>query len=158
MTTTDEKAVPGKGMAGRQTNHGDYRLPEGLPVAPTAPLYQAVALWGWRLGRPFCRDELAQAFHISVRRAGDVMSYIRRARPDRVRSHQHYTRMPSGARLRHLQIVAPPRVDGAPVAAQPVYLARPGESVTDEAADDAPGPSLSALRRWFIGGARGGGA
>lgn len=134
-------------VPGRQSNYGVFRLPPGLSVAPSVPLYQAVALWGWRLGRPFSRDELAEAFYIELRRAGDVMSYIRRARTDRIVSRQHYVQVPGGARMRYLHIIEEPRVEGIPVAVKPVHL------TPSDSADDASTPSLSALRRWFIGGA-----
>ncbi|MEL5280748.1 CaiF/GrlA family transcriptional regulator [Serratia bockelmannii] len=139
---TDNGVVPG-----RQSNHGVYRLPPGLPVAPSVPLYQAVALWGWRLGRPFSRDELALAFHIELRRAGDLMSYIRRA--EQIVSRQCYVRAPGGVRMRYLHIIEEPLVEGMAVATKPVHL------TPSESANDASTPSLSAWRRWFIGGAVG---
>lgn len=147
MTTTGSKAGHGAAVSGRQSNYGDYRLPEGLAVTPSAPLYQAAAFWGWQLGRAFNRDELAEAFHISVRRAGDVMSYIRRARSDRITSRQHYVRVPGGVRMRYLHILAEPQVDGIPVVATPVHLS------PAEPPDDAGATSFAALKRWFIGGA-----
>lgn len=147
MTTTSSKTGHGVAAARRQSNYGDYRLPEGLAVTPSAPLYQAVAFWGWQLGRPFSRTELAEAFHIAVDRAGDVMSYIRRARSDRIVSRQHYERAPNGVRMRYLHILAEPQVDGIPVVATPVHL------TPDESSDDAGAMSFAALKRWFIGGA-----
>lgn len=139
------------GTAGpeRQSTYGEYHLPAGLRLAATVPLYQAVAVWGWRLRRPFCREELAKAFHLELRRAGDVMSYIRRARPDRIASRQFYSRASSGGRLRYLHIIAKPRIEGLPVSETPVHLT---PQAPPDGADTAP---LPALRRWFIGGARG---
>ncbi|HFT7665033.1 TPA: hypothetical protein ACGR4L_001059 [Serratia marcescens] len=40
------------------------------------PLYQRVALWGWHLGRPFSRHDVAKVFGISLDSAGNVMSYL----------------------------------------------------------------------------------
>ena len=76
MTTGNDKTRQGVAVSGRQSNYGDYHLPAGVSVMKTAPLYQAVVFWGWQLGRPFIRDELAGAYYINVSRAGDVMSYI----------------------------------------------------------------------------------
>lgn len=145
MTAGDSKVHHSTAVPGRQSNYGEYRLPDGLRIATTVPLYQAVAVWGWRLRRPFCRDELAKAFHLELRRAGDVMSYIRRARPDCIASRQFYSRAPNGGRLRYLQIIAKPQIKGAPVAVKPVHLT---VSDTPDTAE-----SVAALRRWFIRGA-----
>lgn len=60
MTTGNDKTGQGVAVSGRQSNYGDYQLPEGLSVVKTAPLYQAVAFWGWQLGCSFNRDELAE--------------------------------------------------------------------------------------------------
>ncbi|MGQ8701792.1 CaiF/GrlA family transcriptional regulator [Serratia marcescens] len=147
MTTNNGKGPCDTEVPGRQSNYGVYRLPDGLQVSPSVPLYQVVALWGWRLGRPFSREELAVAFHIELRRAGDVMSYIRRASTDRIVSRQHYVRVPGGVRMRYLHIIEEPGVEDIPVAVKPVSL------TPSEPADDASAQSLSALKRWFIGGA-----
>ncbi|HFD2064193.1 TPA: CaiF/GrlA family transcriptional regulator [Serratia marcescens] len=147
MTMGNGNTGEGTAVPGRQSNYGDYRLPDGLSVDPTVPLYQAVALWGWQLRRPFNRDELARAFQIELRRAGDVMSYIRRARSDRITSRQHYVRVPGGVRMRYLHILAEPQVEGIPVVATPVHL------MPEEPPDDARATSFAALKRWFIGGA-----
>lgn len=143
MTTENGKVRYGETVSGRQSNYGGYRLPAGLAVGPTVPLYQAVAFWGWQLGRPFSRDEVAEVFHIEVCRAGDVMSYIRRARSDRITSRQHYVRVPDGVRMRYLQIMTKPKVKGIPVALKPIHL-MPSDGMSET--------SLSALRRWFISG------
>ena len=86
------------------------------------PLYQRVALWGWHLGRPFSRHDVAKAFGISLDSAGNVMSYLRRARPDVVKSQQWYERGARGSRKRYMHILSAPNVDGKPVRIMPVYL------------------------------------
>ncbi|MEL5428869.1 CaiF/GrlA family transcriptional regulator [Serratia nevei] len=120
----------------RQANYYAYTLPEGFADIRGAPLYQVVALWGWSLKRPFCREEVASAFGISLLRAGDVMSYIRRARPDVVKSRQYHERLAGGVRRRFLHILAEPALEGQPVKAPPVTTGA-------EAA-------LQALRHWFL--------
>lgn len=86
------------------------------------PLYQRVALWGWCLGRPFSRHDVAKTFGINLDSAGNVMSYLRRARPDVVKSLQWYERGARGARKRYMQILSAPNVDGKPVRMMPVHL------------------------------------
>lgn len=137
----------GKGevVAPCQSNYQAYTLPEGVSGLEAAPLYQLVALWGWQLGRAFSRDEVAVAFGLELHRAGDVMSYIRRMRPDRVRSRQHYERLDKGVRQRYMQIMAKPQVDGRPVTPSPA----------SQGQQHAKGPqteaALQELRRWFLG-------
>lgn len=145
MAGDDKKVPSGTVVAGRQSNYGVYHLPAGLP---SVPLYQAVALWGWRLGRAFSREELAEAFHISTCRAGDVMSYIRRARADKIVSRQHYVPVPGGVRMRYLQIMMEPQIEGG-------LLVKPAHPHPSHSTDNKEGGSLPALRRWFIGGAGG---
>lgn len=106
------------------------------------PLYQRVALWGWHLGRPFCCHDVAKAFGISLDSAGNVMSYLRRARPDVVKSRQWYERGARGARKRYMHILSAPNVDGKPVRMMPVYLLGGKKE-----------GSLQDIRRRFIRGA-----
>lgn len=137
----------GAEIAPRQSNYGEYSLPAGLEALVDAPLYMVVAVWGWQLGRAFCRDEVAQAFRISPHRAADVMSYIRRARPDVVKSRQHHTRLRGGVRLRHLLILSEPVVGvcAARAAVKNVTTApRQGASGAQAETD------LQALRHWFL--------
>lgn len=133
-------------VAPRQANYLKYRLPDGLDGLAHAPLYQVVAVWGWRLGRPFCRPEVAEAFGISLCRAGDVMSYIRRARPDLIKSRQYHERLPHGVRQRFLQILADPRVTGRPAMMQKVQEVQ--ETPPTGAAKTEV--DLQALRGWFL--------
>ncbi|WP_158497931.1 CaiF/GrlA family transcriptional regulator [Serratia marcescens] len=86
------------------------------------PLYKRVALWGWRLGKPFSRHDVAKTFGINLDSAGNVMSYLRRARPDVVKSWQWYERGARGSRKRYMQILSAPNVDGKPVRMMPVHL------------------------------------
>lgn len=131
----------------RQSNYQKYRLPDGLEGLAHAPLYQVVAVWGWRLGRAFCRDELAEAFVISPHRAGDQMSYIRRARPDCIQSRTHHERQPNGSRRRYLTILAEPRIDGRPARVPPVHLV---EREVQQADIEKVKADLQALRSWFL--------
>jgi len=47
-----------------------------LPAGRVLPLYIRVAQWAMSLGRPVSRDEVAQAFSTTSRRAADIMLYI----------------------------------------------------------------------------------
>lgn len=139
---TRERVAPG------QSNYGEYTLPPTLAGLGDPPLYLAVAMWGWQLGRPFCREELAEAFKITVKRAGDVMSYIRRADPKKIRSHQRYERIAKGVRCRHMQIMAEPEMT-----VKKAVRGKPLLDVDDDVAHDERPQSnagLQALRRWFL--------
>ncbi len=70
------------------------------------------------------------------------MSYLRRARPDVVKSQQWYERGARGSRKRYMHILSAPNVDGKPVRMMPVYLL--GEK------NEGP---VQAMRRRFIRGA-----
>ncbi|MGF6188984.1 CaiF/GrlA family transcriptional regulator [Serratia sp. 2723] len=146
MATQEQNA--GAVVAPGQSNYGEYTLPALLQDLGDPPLYLAVATWGWRLGRPFCRDELAQTFRITLQRAGDVMSYIRRADQEKIRSRQSYERVVNGVRRRFLHIVAEPNMT--------VKKAVKGKSAVEAAAGLPQGEGqlsdagLQALRRWFL--------
>lgn len=130
----------------RQSNYQKYRLPDGLEELAHAPLYQVVAVWGWRLGRAFCRDELAEAFVISPQRAGDQMSYICRVRPECIQSRTRHERQPNGARRRYLTILAEPRIDGPARVPRGDVMAREAQ----QAGTEKVKADLQALRSWFL--------
>lgn len=131
----------GSRVSASQSNYGEYWLPESLSDLVHPPLYLAVAVWGWRLGRPFCREEVAQVFRLAPHRAGDVMTYIRRAGPDRIGSRQSYARV-GGVRCRYLHIVADPGSEkGKTLREAPV---------TDAVSADDKEAGLQAMRRWFL--------
>lgn len=136
-------SLPSSEVQPRQSNYQKYTLPEGVVAIDNAPLYQVVALWGWQLQRPFSRDEVARAFGIDERRAGDVMSYIRRARSDVVLSRQYYDRSEKGARQRFLQIMTAPVLDGRPYCG-------PSTACVPETPGTQKEVDLQALRRWFL--------
>lgn len=102
-------------VAGRQSNHGDWSLPAELAGSGIRSLWLAVAFWSLRQARPVTRDDIAQAFRISVRRAADVVSYLLTTRSDRVACERKIHRVASGHRvatLRVLAVVAGPAEDG----------------------------------------------
>lgn len=102
-------------VAGRQSNHGDWSLPAEMASSGIRSLWLAVAFWSLRQARPVTRDDIAQAFRISVRRAADVVSYLLTTRADRVACERKIHRVASGHRvatLRVLAVVAGPAEDG----------------------------------------------
>lgn len=148
MSTQEQHS--GSVVAPSQSNYGEYTLPATLQNLGDPPLYLAVAFWGWQLGRPFCRTELAQTFRITLQRAGDVMSYIRRADQSKIHSHQSYDRMENGARRRHLHIVtAPDMTVKKGVKGKPKPTPKTDASLLQ---DEGPisDSGLQALRRWFL--------
>lgn len=130
-----------------QSNYGAYRVPASVTDLTALPLFVMVAYWGWRLGRPFCRDEVAAAFGIAVRQAGDVMSYIQRTRTADIAT-RHYIEYPQkGCRRRYLQILSEPTLR-APAASMKTAPA-PTSAVTSSRAQGKE--TLQALRQWFLG-------
>ncbi|OCQ54167.1 DNA-binding transcriptional activator CaiF [Photorhabdus australis subsp. thailandensis] len=69
-------------ITGKQSNHGDFRLPVCLSHLNDTPLYMAVAYWGLLKGRAFTKSEISQVFRVSESRAKDVMNYIYNERRD----------------------------------------------------------------------------
>lgn len=63
-------------ISGRQRNHGDFYLPGIISHLEEPSFYIAVAWWGKLTGRPFSREDVAQAFRVTARRAADVMTYL----------------------------------------------------------------------------------
>lgn len=63
-------------VRGRQKNHGDFYLPEIISHLEEPTFYIAVAWWGKLTGRSFSREDVAQAFRVTDRRAADVMTYL----------------------------------------------------------------------------------
>lgn len=138
----------GSVVAPGQSNYGEYTLPAMLQDLDDPPLYLAVAVWGWRLRRPFCRRELAQTFRITLQRAGDVMSYIRRADQAKIHSRQSYERIENGVRRRYLHIVTEPDMTvKKAVRGKPTVETAEGLPQGEGPLSDA---GLQALRRWFL--------
>lgn len=135
-------------VAPAQTNYGEYTLPPTLTGLDDLPLYMVVAIWGWQRGRPFCREDLAKAFRITLKQAGDVMSYIRRADQKKIQSRQGYERLMKGVRCRYMQIVAEPdrtvkkALRGKPTPVMDTDLPQDNGPLSDA--------GLQALRRWFL--------
>lgn len=65
-----------KRIAPRQSNHGEYTLPDCLVNYPPMPLYLAVAHFGLLTQQILSREVICQAFHIDTRRALEVMRYL----------------------------------------------------------------------------------
>lgn len=65
-------------IKGTQSNHGSWHLPQNLQHLESPPMWLAVAWWGLLRKEAISRDDVSQAFHISQRRAGDVLYYLSR--------------------------------------------------------------------------------
>ncbi|WP_161796300.1 CaiF/GrlA family transcriptional regulator [Serratia marcescens] len=139
-------------VTGRQSNHGDWSLPAELAGSGIGSLWLAVAIWALRQARPVTRDDIAQAFRISLRRAADVVSYLLTTRSDRVACERKIHRVASGHRvatLRVLAVVAGPAEDGpvAPPARSRKPCAQERDARERAAADLARAKALFLGRR-----------
>ncbi|MEG5532077.1 CaiF/GrlA family transcriptional regulator [Enterobacter ludwigii] len=93
-------------VAGRQSNHGHWTLPASLAGSGVSSLWLAVATWALRAGRPVTREDVAQAFRISARRAADVITYLLDTRSDVVTCEREVIRVGSGHRVGLLRVTA----------------------------------------------------
>ncbi|WP_181012951.1 CaiF/GrlA family transcriptional regulator [Citrobacter amalonaticus] len=93
-------------VEGRQTNHAVYYLPACLSHLQNPPLWLAVARWGLLIGEMISRNDIAQAFHISLRRAADIMTYITCERQDVVKATKCVSRTGHGRRTARIMILA----------------------------------------------------
>ncbi|MBS9438305.1 CaiF/GrlA family transcriptional regulator [Photorhabdus noenieputensis] len=93
-------------ITGKQSNHGDFRLPVCLSHLNDTPLYMAVAYWGLLKGRGFTKSEISQVFRVSERRARDVMNYIYNERRDVISCEKVFFREKHGSRRLMLIVTA----------------------------------------------------
>lgn len=68
---------------GAQSNHENSFIPDSVSQYYQEPLYLIVALWCQQQHRWINRNDIAQAFHMPVRRASFQLSYMTR-RPKRI--------------------------------------------------------------------------
>ncbi|NHB93681.1 CaiF/GrlA family transcriptional regulator [Photorhabdus cinerea] len=93
-------------ITGKQSNHGDFRLPACLSHLNDTPLYMAVAYWGLLKGRGFTKREISQVFRVTERRATDVMNYIYNERRDVIACEKVFFREKQGSRRLMLIVTA----------------------------------------------------
>jgi len=131
---------------GRQSNHGDWTLPPDLSGEGPTSLWLAVATWALRAGRPVTREDVAQAFRISARRAADIITYLATTRADVVTCRREVVRVGSGHRVGFLQVThIADAMPSAPVPPVRRTRATSRKSGTREAID------LAAARALFLG-------
>lgn len=90
----------------KQRNHENYYLPSELSHLGSPRLYMAVAYWGMMKGEAMSRDYISQVFHITPRRASDIMNYIHNDRQEVITSHKSIEYMKSGQRVFLLKIIS----------------------------------------------------
>ncbi|MFZ5274870.1 CaiF/GrlA family transcriptional regulator [Enterobacter asburiae] len=137
-------SAPGTVVPGRQTNHGSWTLPANLAGAAFPSLWLAVASWALCAGRPVTREDVAQAFCISARRAADVITYLVDSRADVVTCEREVVRVGSGHRVGLLRVTAV----ACPLPA-PVKASKKTRTPPETRARDAAG--LAAARALFLG-------
>lgn len=138
--TIARSGVGKKTVAGKQSNHGDFCLPDCLAHLISPPLYMAVAHWGIYTGLPLSRASVSETFRISERRAADVLNYIVRDRHDIIDCKRHTAREGAGRRVLKLTVIAIRDV----AARAPSPPARTG-TARSRAASRA-----QQLRHWFL--------
>lgn len=128
-------------VTGKQSNHGDFCLPECLTHLIDPPLYLAVAHWGLLTASPLSRALVSETFRISERRAADVLNYIARERHDIIDCKRNIVREGAGRRGLKLTVTA---IRGTPPPAPPPR-AKQSSTARSRAASRA-----QQLRHWFL--------
>ncbi|MFZ4170077.1 CaiF/GrlA family transcriptional regulator [Enterobacter ludwigii] len=133
-------------VAGRQSNHGHWTLPASLAGSGVNSLWLAVATWALRAGRPVTREDVAQAFRISARRAADVITYLLDTRSDVVTCEREVIRVGSGHRVGLLRVTA---VADATAVPSPGRAPEKNRVTPETRAQEAS--ELAAARALFLG-------
>lgn len=131
-------------IAGRQRNHGDWSLPPDLGLGERPPLWLAISVWIMRQRRAVTREDVAQAFRISPRRAADMLTYIMRICSGTVLITKEVIRLGGGHRVARFTVdaVKPPAEAGpAPKMARPK---------ADKTAKKCAQEALAQARRAFL--------
>ncbi|MEI9746123.1 CaiF/GrlA family transcriptional regulator [Enterobacter ludwigii] len=139
----DSNLTPGI-VSGRQSNHGSWTLPASLAGSGIDSLWLAVATWALRAGRPVTREDVAQAFRISARRAADVITYLLDTRSDVVTCEREVVRVGSGHRVGLVRVTAVTPVTPSPARATD----KPRSTVESRAREAA---ELADARALFLG-------
>lgn len=124
-------------ISGKQSNHGDFMLPASVAHLAQPALYLAVAYWALALGRGVGREDIAQAFRITVHRAADVMSYILNDRQDVVSCSRQLLNGGRGQRQLLLRVTGV--TEPAPTVRTP-----PRKKTA------VPRQDIASLRTWFL--------
>ncbi|EBF0138801.1 CaiF/GrlA family transcriptional regulator [Salmonella enterica] len=125
---------------------GPHRIPDILQDTPyrDLPLYMLVAWWMYRQTVPVSVREVSEAFHISDRRAGDLLLYLMNS-VSHVQCTRVWQAIPGGGRRRVWTVLRigdlPPR---RPVTAPvPVRKSPPARR-------RAPSQDIRDLRAWMV--------
>ncbi|EIV5012270.1 CaiF/GrlA family transcriptional regulator, partial [Salmonella enterica] len=125
---------------------GPHRIPDILQDAPyrDLPLYMLVAWWVYRQTVPVSVRDVSEAFHISARRAGDLLLYLMNS-VSHVQCTRVWQAIPGGGRRRVWTVLRigdlPPR--------KPVVAPVP-ERKSPPARRRAPSPAIRDLRAWMV--------
>lgn len=124
-----------------------HRVPDILRGEPyrDLPLYMLVAWWVHRQDAPVSVRDVSEAFHISARRAGDLLLYLMNT-VSHVQCTRVWQAVPGGGRRRmwtvHCIGDQPPRKSGA-VASVPAKNTAPSHR-------RIPSPAIRDLRAWMV--------
>ncbi|EBE1087836.1 CaiF/GrlA family transcriptional regulator [Salmonella enterica] len=123
-----------------------FHVPDILQDAPyrDLPLYMLVAWWVYRQTVPVSVRDVSEAFHISARRAGDLLLYLMNS-VSHVQCTRVWQAIPGGGRRRVWTVLRigdlPPR--------KPVVAPVP-ERKSPPARRRAPSQAIRDLRTWMV--------
>ncbi|ELT1384845.1 CaiF/GrlA family transcriptional regulator [Salmonella enterica] len=123
-----------------------HTVPDILQEAPyrDLPLHMLVAWWVYRQASPVSVREVSEAFHISARRAGDLLLYLMNS-VSHVQCTRVWQAIPGGGRRRVWTVL---RIGDLP-ARRPVTAPVPVRK-SPPARRRAPSPAIRDLRAWMV--------
>lgn len=88
-----------EGCFERERRFEEWRSPSEIVHLGAMPFYQAVACWSLLLGRAVTVSDVSQEFHVTERRASDVLHYITHDASDVIVSESRIINCPQGRRI-----------------------------------------------------------
>ncbi|EDW5848425.1 CaiF/GrlA family transcriptional regulator [Salmonella enterica subsp. enterica serovar Minnesota] len=130
----------------RSRQPGAHTVPDILQEAPyrNLPLHMLVAWWVYRQTSPVSVREVSEAFHISARRAGDLLLYLMNS-VSHVQCTRVWQAIPGGGRRRVWTVL---RIGDLP-ARRPVTAPVPARK-SPPARRRAPSQDIRDLRAWMV--------
>ncbi|EEC6702076.1 CaiF/GrlA family transcriptional regulator [Salmonella enterica] len=140
----------------RERSHEGWVCPPEIVYLGELPLYQAVACWSLLLERAVTVADVSQGFHVSERRASDVLHYITHDALDVIESESRVVRCLQGRRktVRVLSVQSPLfcRTQKAGVPQWSVSPGSRGRTAGNgrKCRENNRSEVIQALRTWFV--------
>ncbi|ECL8479773.1 CaiF/GrlA family transcriptional regulator [Salmonella enterica] len=146
MFHDDHTAAGTTGICRKGARPGPHRIPDSLSGDryQGLPLYMLVAWWVYQQDSPVAVRDVSEAFHISARRAGDLLLYLMNT-VSHVQCTRVWQAVPGGGRRRMWTVFRigdqPPR--------EPVAVPAP-ERKAPPSRRRVPSQAIRDLRAWMV--------